>query len=88
MSSSILRGHGVTRLADVRTIPRSRRHPHFAIEQLPASLAAAGISYRHLPGLGGLRKPRAYSRNSAWRNEGFRGYADHVETDAFREALA
>ena len=83
----LLRVHGIGRLADVRTVPRSRRHPHFSAEALGRSLPAIGIEYRHFPGLGGLRKPRRDSRNGAWRHEGFRGYADYMETGEFREAL-
>ena len=84
---ALLGAHGVTQLADVRTIPKSRRHPHFSKEALSASLPAAGITYRHFAGLGGLRKPRADSANTAWRHEGFRGYADYMETPAFTQAL-
>ncbi len=83
----LLRANGVVRLADVRSVPRSRRHPHFGIEELPRSLGDAGILYRHMPALGGLRKPRADSRNTVWRHEGFRGYADYMETPAFRSAI-
>jgi uncharacterized protein (DUF488 family) len=84
---ALLRAQGVTQLADVRTIPKSRRHPHFAQESLRDSLPAAGITYRHLPGLGGLRKPAADSANSGWRHAGFRGYADYMQTPAFAAAL-
>ena len=83
----ILRAHDIGRVADIRTVPRSRRHPHFAADALDRSLRAEGIEYRHFPGLGGLRKPRRDSRNGAWRHEGFRGYADHMDTAEFREAL-
>lgn len=83
----LLRAHDVTRLADVRTVPRSRRHPHFGADQLSLSLPVAGVEYRHAPGLGGLRKPRADSANGAWRHPGFRGYADYMETPAFAAAL-
>jgi uncharacterized protein (DUF488 family) len=83
----LLRAHAIGRLADIRTVPRSRRHPHFSAEALGRSLPATGIEYRHFPGLGGLRKPRRDSRNGAWRHEGFRGYADHMETHEFRDAL-
>ena len=79
--------HGVRRLVDVRTVPRSARNPQFGREALAASLAAAGLGYLHVPALGGLRKPRPDSRNTAWRNEGFRGYADYMETEAFERAL-
>ena len=84
---ALLRAHGIAQLADVRTVPKSRRHPHFAGEALARSLPAAGIAYRHLGGLGGLRKPRKDSPNTAWRHESFRGYADHMQTAAFQEAL-
>jgi uncharacterized protein (DUF488 family) len=83
----LLRAHEIGGVADVRTVPRSRRHPHFSADALGRSLPAIGIEYRHFPGLGGLRKPRRDSRNSAWRHEGFRGYADHMETPEFRDAL-
>ena len=84
---ALLKAHGVTRLADIRSMPRSRRHPHFSIDSLSVSLPAAGIAYRHFPGLGGLRKPRRDSRNTAWRHAGFRGYADYMETPAFEASL-
>jgi len=84
---AMLRAHAIAQLADVRTLPRSRRHPHFSREALGASLGAAGIAYRHLAALGGLRKPRPDSANTAWRQEGFRGYADYMETPAFENAL-
>ena len=84
----LLRTHRVDGIADIRTIPKSRRHPHFSAEAMGVSLPQVGVSYRHFPGLGGLRKPRRDSRNSAWRHEGFRGYADYMETDEFRQALA
>jgi len=85
---ALLRAHGVTQLADVRTIPKSRRHPHFAQEALSVSLPAAGIAYRHFPGLGGLRKPASDSPNGGWRHPGFRGYADYMRTPAFAAAFA
>ena len=75
-------------LADVRSFPGSRRYPHFNREQLNASLAADGIEYRHFPELGGRRRARPDSINMAWRNESFRGYADYMETDSFREGMA
>ena len=83
----LLRSHGVVQVADLRTVPRSRRHPQYERDRLGASLQAAGLVYRHFPGLGGLRKPRRDSANTAWRNENFRGYADYMQSDAFRTAL-
>jgi uncharacterized protein (DUF488 family) len=83
----LLRGHAVQRLVDVRTVPRSRRNPQFAQEALAAALGAASIAYEHAPVLGGLRRPRVDSPNDGWRNASFRGYADHMQTPAFHEAL-
>jgi uncharacterized protein (DUF488 family) len=83
----ILRAYGIRRLVDVRTIPGSRRNPQFSRENLAASLHAAGIEYHHLPGLGGLRRPRKDSTNTGWRNASFRGYADYMQTPEFGESL-
>jgi uncharacterized protein (DUF488 family) len=84
---TLLRAHNIVQLADIRTVPRSRRHPHFSIDALSTSLPAAGIAYRHMPGLGGLRTPRRESTNAGWRHPGFRGYADYMETGEFESAL-
>jgi uncharacterized protein (DUF488 family) len=84
----LLRANGVAQLADVRSMPRSRRHPHFSIERLSVALPPAGITYRHVPGLGGMRKPRPDSINTAWRHPGFRGYADYLTAPAFAAGLA
>jgi uncharacterized protein (DUF488 family) len=83
----LLKSHGVKRLVDVRTMPRSRRNPQFNREILPGTLEAAGIGYSHLPELGGLRHPRPDSRNTAWRNASFRGYADYMQTSEFAAGL-
>jgi uncharacterized protein (DUF488 family) len=84
----ILRAHGVEQLADVRTIPKSRHNPQFNTDALERSLNDAGIRYRHMPGLGGLRHPRKDSINTAWQNAGFRGYADYMQTPQFEESVA
>jgi len=80
---ALLRAHGIERVVDVRRFPRSRRHPHVNADALARDLPAAGIAYRHLPGLGGFRRPRADSHNTGWRNASFRGYADYMETAEF-----
>jgi uncharacterized protein (DUF488 family) len=80
--------HGVELLIDVRTAPGSRRMPHFAKGALELSLPERGIAYEHMPELGGLRKPRPDSVNSAWRNASFRGYADYMQDESFWVALA
>jgi len=84
---ALLSAHGIRQLVDIRSMPRSRRHPHFSSDKLSASLGERGIIYRHSPALGGMRKPRRDSHNTAWRVAGFRGYADYMETDEFRAAL-
>lgn len=83
----LLKSHGVQRVVDVRTLPRSRFNPQFDISRLPAVLEAAGIHYSHMSGLGGLRRARRDSVNLGWCNAGFRGYADHMQTAVFRESL-
>jgi uncharacterized protein (DUF488 family) len=84
---ALLTAHGVTRLVDVRSVPRSRHNPQFDADALPATLAAAGIAHTSMKALGGLRTPRPDSLNRAWRNDSFRGYADYMQTAAFAEAL-
>jgi uncharacterized protein (DUF488 family) len=84
----LLRAHGIQRLIDIRTIPRSRRNPQYSIETLGPSLKAAGIEYVHLKELGGLRRPKPDSKNIGWRNANFRGYADYMGTPEFETALS
>jgi len=84
---SLLRENRVRTVADVRTIPRSRRNPQYESESLARELERVGLGYRHLPGLGGLRRPRPDSPNDGWRNPSFRGYADHMASPAFAEGL-
>lgn len=74
-------------LADVRRFPGSRRHPQFASDRLAQTLARRGIEYAWMPKLGGRRRPLPGSVNTAWRNESFRGYADHLASAEFSEGL-
>ncbi|HEY3026649.1 MAG TPA: DUF488 domain-containing protein [Pyrinomonadaceae bacterium] len=83
----ILKSFKIATLVDVRSYPGSRRYPQFNKANLAASLEAAGIEYVHQPQLGGRRPARKDSTNIAWRNESFRGYADYMETESFREAI-
>jgi uncharacterized protein (DUF488 family) len=86
----LLREHGVRRLVDVRRFPGSRRHPQFGRDALAATLAEAGIAYRHEEALGGRRAgdPSAGpSPNTAWRHPAFRAYADYTATPPFQDAL-
>lgn len=83
----LLQAHGVTRVVDVRTVPRSRHNPQFNRDILPASLENAGIGYVHMAELGGLRHTKRDSLNTAWRNTSFRGYADYMQTPEFHKAI-
>lgn len=83
----ILEYVGIGLVADIRTVPKSRYNPQFHIDRLGELLAAAGIGYRPVPGLGGLRKPARDSINTGWRNVSFRGYADYMQTRSFEEAI-
>jgi uncharacterized protein (DUF488 family) len=85
---AILQAHHVECVADVRTVPHSRRNPQFEQEALARSLRNGGIDYEHMPALGGLRHARKDSMNTAWQNASFRGYADYMRTPAFSDALA
>src|SRR4051812_36138943 len=87
---AILAEAAVSRVADVRAFPASRRHPQFNKDALSASLSAIAIDYVHLPALGGRRgaKPKGPSRNTLWRVDAFRHYADYAETTPFRAAIA
>ena len=83
----LLKREGVSHLVDVRAFPASARYPHFNKANLEVELPARGMRYSHLPSLGGRRKVRRDSHNTLWRNAGFRGYADYMETREFEEAL-
>jgi uncharacterized protein (DUF488 family) len=84
---SLLKENGVKRLVDIRTIPRSRHNPQFEQEALATSLEAAGIEYRYMKDLGGLRPKVKESKNTAWRNASFRNYADYMQTTEFSDAI-
>jgi uncharacterized protein (DUF488 family) len=83
----LLHTHGVTMLVDIRTVPRSRHNPQFNRDSLPEELAAAGIGYCHMAGLGGLRHALKDSPNQGWRNASFRGFADYMLTEGFAGSL-
>ena len=80
-----LETHGIKLVADVRSLPGSKRYPQFNKEALAQSLGERGIRYEHFPELGGRRKAKKNSHNTAWRNASFRGYADYMKTEEFRE---
>lgn len=84
---ALLKAHGVKRLVDVRSIPRSRHNPQFNRDRIGPALRHEGISYLHMKGLGGLRHARPDSCNTAWRNASFRGFADYMQTREFAHDL-
>lgn len=88
---SLLKPNGVSRVLDVRTVPRSRANPQYNRETLADALAEAGIAYEHIPSLGGLRaRDRtglAPEVNGFWENQSFHNYADHALSPAFRAGL-
>lgn len=84
---ALLRKQRIVTLVDIRTVPKSRRHPHFHTDALATSLPDAGVAYRHLAALGGWRKTVEDSPNGGWRNASFRGYADYAMTAEFADGL-
>src|SRR5512133_3475418 len=85
---TILKSFDIQIIADIRGLPGSRKYPHFNKEFLEKSLPENEIQYIHLKELGGRRKPLKNSHNTAWRNDAFKGYADYMETEDFRNAAA
>ncbi|WP_353557870.1 DUF488 domain-containing protein [Paraburkholderia terrae] len=84
---ALLAAHSVSRLVDVRTVPRSRHNPQFNRDTLAGVLALVGIHYTHAAGLGGFRRTHPGSLNMGWRNVSFRGFADYMQTPEFEENL-
>jgi uncharacterized protein (DUF488 family) len=84
---AMLHSFDIRMLVDVRHFPGSRKYPQFNQDALRQALAAEGIGYEHIISLGGRRKARPDTRNTAWRHPAFRGYADHMETPVFQEGI-
>ena len=85
--AAVLTDAEVAQLVDVRRFPGSRRHPHFSRAALEREMPSFGIAYEWREALGGRRSRAAGSRHTAWRNDAFAAYADHMDTQAFRDAL-
>ncbi len=83
----MLQAFSIEILADIRSYPGSRKYPHFNKENLANKLPQSSIAYIHLPSLGGRRKTVADSKNTVWKNESFRGYADYMETNNFVKGI-
>ncbi len=84
---ALLKENHVDFLADVRQFPFSKRYPHFNGSALKKSLEENAIEYEHFVNLGGRRPAQKNSKNTAWKNPSFRGYADYMETGAFKNAV-
>lgn len=85
---ALLHTYGIACVADIRTVPCSRHNPQFNGDALGHALKPVNVEYASLPALGGLRRARRDSLNTGWRNKSFRGYADYMQTEAFKEGLA
>jgi uncharacterized protein (DUF488 family) len=85
--NEILAAHHIQALVDVRSFPGSRRYPQFNKQQLATTVETNGVAYFHLRELGGRRQTRKDSRNTAWKNQSFRGYADHMESEEFQQGI-
>lgn len=84
---TILQTYAIEMLVDVRAIAKSRHNPQFAEDALREHLRTHGIGYMRLEGLGGLRHTSKVSRNTAWKNLSFRGYADYMQTPEFVRSM-
>jgi uncharacterized protein (DUF488 family) len=82
-----LKAAAVSSLVDIRTAPGSRRHPQFARTALEEWLPAAGIAYRWEKRLGGFRRPSSGNPDVVWREDMFRGYAEHMRSPGFLAAI-
>ena len=83
----LLQSFSINMLVDVRSYPGSKRYPHFNKENLAKVLPLNNIHYIHLASLGGRRKSLAHSKNSVWKNDSFKGYADYMETGEFKKGI-
>ena len=84
---AMLHSFSIELVADVRSYPGSRKFPQFNKEALEISLPQNNIQYVHLKNLGGRRKVSPDSKNTGWKHAAFRGYADFMETGAFKEGI-
>jgi uncharacterized protein (DUF488 family) len=83
----LLKSQDVELVVDVRTIPKSRHNPQYNTTALIPALGESGINYQHMKGLGGLRHAKRDSINIGWKNFGFRGYADYMQTKEFEKNI-
>jgi len=84
---NLLLAYEIRRLIDIRSIPKSRHNPQFNEPELGGSLKASDVEYIRLPSMGGLRRTSKRSVNTGWKNASFRGFADYMQTEEFREGI-
>lgn len=84
---ALLRDASVECVVDVRSFPGSRANPQFGRHEMERWMPQSGLGYAWICNLGGRRRLRAVSRHEGLRNEAFRAYADHMETEAFRSGV-
>jgi uncharacterized protein (DUF488 family) len=85
---TLLRSAAVSAIVDIRIAPGSRRNPQFARAELERWLPEAGIGYAWDKRLGGFRKPGPGNPDTAWREDMYRGYAEHMRGQDFLDAMA
>ncbi|MEQ8766190.1 MAG: DUF488 domain-containing protein [Planctomycetota bacterium] len=84
----LLEDAGIVIVCDVRSYPRSKRHPHFNRQSLDPALEEIGVRYCWLGReLGGMRSVTEGSVHRALEGDGRQGYADHMGTDLFRSGI-
>jgi uncharacterized protein (DUF488 family) len=83
----VLAAASIGLVIDIRIAPGSKRNPQFARAELERWLPEAGIGYRWEKRLGGFRKPGPGNPDTAWREEMYRGYAEHMRSAEFAAAL-
>jgi len=95
----LLKLNGVTLLADVRSIPKSRSNPQFHQDVFPQSLASSEIDYIWLNDLGGRRSKKSATQaraevgisapeaNAYWQVPAFRNYADYAMGADFQKGF-
>lgn len=84
---ALLHAHGITRVVDIRSLPKSRHVPWFNKDELKTALRKEKMAYTHMRELGGLRHARKDSINQGWQNASFRGFADYMQTPEFFAAF-
>jgi uncharacterized protein (DUF488 family) len=86
--AALIRREGIQAVVDVRSVPKSRAHPHVWTDRMARWVPdLSGASYQWRPELGGFRKRYLDSSNIALRHPSFRAYADYMQTGAFLGAL-